>query len=50
VVPGAFEATVVAVQTPHSLVLRCADGSVTARWRGEPLHGPGLAWLVAPPG
>ena len=25
--PGVFEATVVAVQTPHSLHLRCADGS-----------------------
>ncbi len=50
VAPGVFEATVVAVQTPHSLVLRCADGTVTARWRGVPLHGPALAWLRAPLG
>jgi CubicO group peptidase (beta-lactamase class C family) len=50
VAPGVFEATVVAVQTPHSLVLRCADGTVTARWRGVPLHGPALARLRAPLG
>jgi CubicO group peptidase (beta-lactamase class C family) len=46
--PGVFEATVVAHETPHSLLLRCADGAVTATWRGAPLHGPGLAWLRAP--
>lgn len=46
--PGVFEATIVAVQTPHSLHLRCADGRVTARWRGLPLHGPALASLRAP--
>jgi CubicO group peptidase (beta-lactamase class C family) len=46
--PGVFEATVVALETPHSLLLRCAQGSVTARWRGAPLHGPALAWLRAP--
>ena len=46
--PGVFEATVVAVQTPHSLHLRCADGAVTARWRGLPLHRPALASLRAP--
>jgi CubicO group peptidase (beta-lactamase class C family) len=46
--PGVFEAVVVAVETPHSLVLRCADGTVTAWWRGAPLHGPALAWLTAP--
>ena len=50
VAPGVFEATVVAVETPHSLLLRCADGAVTARWRGFPLHGPALAWLRAPLG
>ena len=48
VAPGVFEAKVVAVQTPHSLLLRCAEGAVTARWRGVPLHGPSLAWLRAP--
>ena len=48
VAPGVLEAVVVAVQTPHSLVLRCADGVVSARWCGAPLHGPGLAWLRAP--
>lgn len=46
--PDVFEATVVAVQTPHSLHLRCARGEVTARWRGAPLHGPCLAWLRVP--
>ena len=46
--PGVFEATVVAVETPHSLLLRCADGEVTAHWRGLPLHGPVLARLRAP--
>ena len=30
VAPGVFEATVVALETPHSLLLRCADGMVTA--------------------
>ena len=50
VAPGVFEATVVALETPHSLLLRCADGTVTARWRGAPLHGPGLARLRAPRG
>jgi len=48
--PGVFEATVVAVETPHTLLLRCADGEVTARWRGAPLHGPFLARLRAPRG
>lgn len=45
---GVFEASVVAVQTPHSLHLRCVDGVVTARWQGAPLHGPCLAWQRAP--
>ena len=48
VAPGVFEATVVALETPHSLLLRCADGTVRAGWRGVPLHGPGLARLQAP--
>ena len=48
VAPGVFEATVVALETPHSLLLRCADGTATAAWRGVPLHGPGLARLQAP--
>lgn len=47
---GVFEATVTAVQTPHSLHLRCADGVVSARWRGYPLHGPCLAWQRDPDG
>lgn len=46
--PGVFEATVLALQTPHSLLLRCTHGTLTARWRGDPLHGHGLAWLRAP--
>ena len=46
--PDVFEARVVAHETPHSLLLRCADGTVTARWNGVPLHGPSLAWLRAP--
>ncbi len=50
VAPGVFEATVVAVETPHSLVLRCSDSEVAASWHGVPLHGPALAWLRAPLG
>ncbi|HYN66151.1 MAG TPA: serine hydrolase domain-containing protein [Ornithinibacter sp.] len=50
VAPGVFEATVIAHETPHSLLLRCADGAVTASWRGVPLHGPGLARVRAPRG
>ena len=48
VAPDVFEATVVAHETPHSLLLRCADGVVTATWRGVPLHGSSLARLRAP--
>lgn len=48
--PGVFDATVVAVETPHSLHLRCAEGVVTPTWRGMPLHGPSLSWLRAPRG
>lgn len=50
VAPGVFEATVVAHETPHSLLLRCADGGVTARWRGVPLHDLALPRLRAPDG
>jgi hypothetical protein len=50
VAPGVFEAAVAAVQTPHSLLLRCADGRVTARWSTVPLHDRRLAGLQAPPG
>ena len=45
-----FEATVVARETPHSLLLRCTAGTVTACWRGTPLHGRALAELRAPRG
>ena len=48
--PGVFEARVCAVQTPHSLMLRCADGRVSADWVGFPLQGPALALLTAPAG
>lgn len=48
--PDVFEASVVAVQTPHSLHLRCADGVVSARWHGYPLHGPCLSWQREPDG
>lgn len=48
--PGVFEATVRAVETPHALHLRCADGRVRARWNAVPLTGPALAWLRAPAG
>jgi hypothetical protein len=47
---GVFEATVVAVETPHSLLLHCADGMVTARWRGVPLHASCLDQARAPRG
>ena len=45
--PGVFEARVVAVETPHSLLLRCSAGRVEARWSGRPLHSPRLADQVA---
>ena len=50
VAPDVFEATVVAHETPHSLLLRGEHGVLTATWRGAPLHGPGLARLRAPRG
>jgi CubicO group peptidase (beta-lactamase class C family) len=46
--PGVFEARVCAVETPHSLLLRCADGRVEARWTGVPLHSQRLADQRAP--
>lgn len=46
--PGVFEARVAAVETPHVLDLRCADGRVEARWNGEPLGWSALAALRAP--
>ncbi len=46
--PGVFEARVAAVETPHVLSLRCADGAVTASWNGEPLVWSALATLHAP--
>ena len=48
VAPGVFEATVVAHETPHSLLLHCAGGAVTGAWRGVPLHASSLARLTAP--
>lgn len=47
--PGVFEARVAAVETPHVLGLRCADGVVTPSWNGQPLGRPALAALHAPP-
>ena len=42
--PGVFEATVVAVETPHSLLLRCADGdgdrALARRPAARPCPGP----------
>ncbi|WP_377642043.1 serine hydrolase domain-containing protein [Oryzobacter terrae] len=46
--PGVFEARVAAVETPHVLGLRCADGVVAASWNGEPLVWSALATLHAP--
>ncbi|PKW25609.1 serine hydrolase domain-containing protein [Phycicoccus duodecadis] len=46
--PGVFEARVVAVQTPHVLHLRCADGVATTTWNGLPLNRPVLRRLRAP--
>ncbi len=46
--PGVFEARVCAVETPHSLQLRCAGGRVEASWTGRPLHSPRLADQRAP--
>lgn len=46
--PGVFEAHVAAIETPHVLRLRCADGRVEASWNGQPLGWPALAALRAP--
>ena len=46
--PDEFQARVVAVQTPHHLLLTCRAGRVHARWNRPPLHARSLAELVAP--
>ncbi len=48
VAEGVWEARVVATETPHTLLLRCADGRAEARWNGTPLQGLHLAGLRAP--
>lgn len=45
---GAFSARVAAIETPHALLLHCADGVATARWNGVPLTAPVLGSLRAP--
>ncbi|WP_299445225.1 serine hydrolase [uncultured Phycicoccus sp.] len=45
---GAFSARVAAVETPHALLVHCADGVATARWNGIPLTAPVLGTLLAP--
>ncbi|MFQ6170552.1 serine hydrolase domain-containing protein [Oryzobacter sp. R7] len=47
--PDVFEARVAALETPHVLALRCADGAATASWNGRPLGRPALTALQAPP-
>ena len=46
--PDTFEATVVAVETPHALSVRLHAGTVSARWNGVPLGPPVLGLLHAP--
>ncbi len=45
---GAWEARVVATQTPHALELRCAEGRAEATWNGVPLQSLHLPVLRAP--
>jgi CubicO group peptidase (beta-lactamase class C family) len=47
---GALVADVVLLETPHHLALTCspADGTFTARWRTQPLHGGRLRRHRAP--
>ncbi|MTD14723.1 serine hydrolase [Nakamurella sp. YIM 132087] len=49
--PTTFEARIVAVQTPHHLLIRCDTdtGQVSTRWNGVPLHDQALSTQVAPP-
>jgi CubicO group peptidase (beta-lactamase class C family) len=46
--PGVFEARIVAVETPHHLLVTCHGNSVEARWNQVPLHIRSLADLAAP--
>lgn len=46
--PGVFQARVAAVETPHVLHLRCADGVAEASWNELPLDRPVLYRLHAP--
>ena len=46
--PGVFEARVVAVETPHALLVRCEGGQARVTWATSPLHSPRLADQRAP--
>ena len=46
--PDTFEATVAAVETPHTLTLTGTPDGLTAAWNGVPLGGSCLAWQRAP--
>ncbi|WP_033309415.1 serine hydrolase domain-containing protein [Streptomyces iakyrus] len=47
---GTLAVDVVFLETPHRLALTCslADGTLTASWRTQPLHGGRLTALCAP--
>ncbi|MFI8891529.1 serine hydrolase domain-containing protein [Streptomyces paradoxus] len=47
---GTLAVEVVFLETPHRLALTCslAEGTLTAHWRTEPLHGDRLTGLRAP--
>lgn len=45
-----FEARIIAVESPHHLLLSCRHGVVQARWNQLPLGARSLSCLAAPPG
>ncbi len=46
--PGVFQARIVAVETPHHLLVTCSGDTLQARWNQVPLHAQGLGELAAP--
>ncbi len=46
--PDVFEARIVAVETPHHVLVTCREDVVEARWNQRPLNEPNLAHLAAP--
>ncbi len=46
--PDVFEARIVAVESPHHLLITCRGDSVEARWSQRPLSADSLTRLAAP--